>query len=74
MKVHLKGIYVYADNQKVGRMDYDHKILYIFEWYDWIDQGKLINALMENDIDEYHIDASDAERYWNDVKVIVEDL
>ena len=78
MKAKLKGtqlnnLLVYVDGNKVGRMDYDHKRLYLFEWYDWLDQIELIQALTVNDIDAGR-DAEDAARYWNDVVITVEDL
>ena len=78
MKAELRGtqlnnLYVYVDGQKVGKMDYDHKRLYLFEWYDWINQEKLIQALIDSDVDGGR-DAEDAERYWNDVEVSVEEL
>lgn len=78
MKAILKGtqtnnMYVYADGRKVGRMDYDHKRLYIFEWFDWIDQEELVHALIEYEFSRGS-DLAEVEAYWQDVIIEVEEL
>ena len=71
---HLNNLLVYVDGNKVGRMDYDHKRLYLYEEYSMLDQEELIQALKDDEIYRGLVDAEVAEKYWNDVDVSVEDL
>ena len=69
----LNNLLVYADGNKIGRMDYENKRMRIFEWFSWIKQPALIKALIENDV-EAGKDLDESEKYWNDVVITVEDL